>query len=723
MEAVPHRDVSRVVDVDPGSDAGEPSTSPVLDLDDPQAVDPRLTGGKASSLAEVRRLGIRTLPGFVLTTAGSQALVHGGADPARWEATLRSPWAALSNDGRVPLVVRSSSELEDAQTSSQAGQFCSVLDVRGWEAFVAAVRRVQASADAASFPSPMAVLVQPCLKPRCGGVAFGIDPVTGRPDHIVVDVVTGGPEALVSGRAAAQNIVLTRRGRLLEIDHRAARPRWGVPTDLLADRTHLRELARLCQQTAAAFGGPQDIEWAVDHDGTLWVLQCRPVTATGRAATVDGPVLGPGPLAEMFPDPLRPLEVDLWVAPLRDGLRSALSLTHTVPARRLATAPIVSVVAGRAAADLELFGYVGPHRLGWRILDPRIAGRRLRAAWRVGWLRTSLAERAAAMAADVDARLARVPPLHSLGDAELVEGANTACRLLESLHRDEALAGSLLPAQPTTGAAVALAALRDGRLRGLPDEAIIRQSPQVLALVPPRIGPPVALPPTHGRALLRRSGTDARLGPREALRLRARWVQELGARACWTLGRRWVEAGILHDPQDIALLTRAELAAMTDDRARAPADLDERRERSARERAGAPLPAKFTLTDEGEVVALTRPSASERPGVGAGGGRGAGPVCHGSPSRPPMPGDVLVVRTLDPSYAPWLDGLAGLVAETGSTLSHLAILARECDVPTVVAVPDAMQRFPRGTRVLVDGGTGEVTSIDSEVTRGREEEP
>lgn len=80
----------------------------------------------------------------------------------------------------------------------------------------------------------------------------------------------------------------------------------------------------------------------------------------------------------------------------------------------------------------------------------------------------------------------------------------------------------------------------------------------------------------------------------------------------------------------------------------------------------------------------------------------------------PKPGDVLVVRDLQPGLAAWLPGLAGLVAETGGTLSHMAILAREYGVPTVVAAHDALRRFPVGTPLLVDGSTGELTVLQGE---------
>jgi phosphohistidine swiveling domain-containing protein len=83
-------------------------------------------------------------------------------------------------------------------------------------------------------------------------------------------------------------------------------------------------------------------------------------------------------------------------------------------------------------------------------------------------------------------------------------------------------------------------------------------------------------------------------------------------------------------------------------------------------------------------------------------------VWDGTGSRPA--GAVLVVRTLDPALAPVLPRLAALVAQTGSPLSHLAVLARELRLPTVTGAAGAVDRFPPGTRVVVDGSTGEVAA-------------
>ncbi|MGH9179568.1 MAG: PEP-utilizing enzyme, partial [Acidimicrobiales bacterium] len=91
-------------------------------------------------------------------------------------------------------------------------------------------------------------------------------------------------------------------------------------------------------------------------------------------------------------------------------------------------------------------------------------------------------------------------------------------------------------------------------------------------------------------------------------------------------------------------------------------------------------------------------------------GRGTGVVHQGH--TPPPAGAVLVVRTLDPGLAAVLPHLGGLVAETGSVLSHLAILAREFGIPTAVGVPGAVERLPAGTTVVVDGSTGEVAVLE-----------
>jgi pyruvate,water dikinase len=659
---------------------------PVVDLSEPMARVPAIAGAKAASLAHALAVGFPVLPGFVLTT-GAPADLYG----------VRDQWERLSAGDTVPLIVRSSSTVEDAVASSHAGRFISVAGVRGWPEFVDAVRRVRASALVTAEVAPMAVLVQPCVDAVRGGVLFGLDPVTGDRRHLVVETCDGTPSAVVAGTVTPARSVLGRRGRLVRSDERGFR----LP---YRDR---RRLARLATEAERTFGTPQDIEWAIDGQDQLWLLQARPVTAIGDAMRPVGPLLGPGPVAETFPEALGILERDLFVSPLRIGMIEALQVVGLVPEAAIARSPVVTTVEGRVAADLELLGWA-PRPRGLRILNPIPPARHLLAAWRIGRLRRVLPRATDELVALVDRELAAVPPLNELDQDLLLQLLRRVRHLLVSVHGHQILAGMLLSGEEGAAASTwALSAVREGRSEGRSDAEIVARAPVALALVPPAVGPPSRLPDVAPSGSI---PGPMKLQPREALRLRARWLDELAARAAWSLGGVLTAAGRLPGCETVRDLTLHELADVVAG-AEAPDDLPGR----AAWTPGPPLPAAFRLTPSETVVAIeadARRRGTKREGRGAGGGRGAGKVVHeGSPIRS---GDVLVVRVLSPTLAPSLVGLAGLVSETGSELSHLAILAREAGVPIVVGMPDAVGRLPEGADVLVDGVSGEVRVVEDE---------
>ncbi|HVE45911.1 MAG TPA: PEP/pyruvate-binding domain-containing protein [Acidimicrobiales bacterium] len=686
----------------------------VVDLHDHRSLDPALVGAKAASLARAALRNLPVLPGFVLTTRATEPGPDGGTQLARAvvDQELEVAWRRLSKSGQVRLVVRSSSTVEDGHSSSMAGMFTSVLDVDGWAGFLIAVEQVLSSRKAVPGleSAPMAVLVQPQLEPRAGGVMFGADPVTGRTDRVLVAAVEGGPDRLVSGLTDGAQYLLSERGRCLKVEH---------PIDAV-NRGDLRSLSRLAAQVAEVFGGPQDVEWAIGDDGTLHLLQSRPITAVGGEARATGPILGPGPVAETFPDPLTPLEEDLWVASLRVGLAEALSLVGAASHRQVAASPVVVTVGGRVAVDLALMGQAPVRRKFLASLDPRPPARRLHASWKVGRLRAALPELAKDLLDEVDRQLLAVDPVDQQSDRQLMELLGRSHQALVALHGHEVMVGLLVaPGTPgTTGAALALRSLAQARFAGVADDEIPEQHPVVLALVPPAVRPVTPLPATP-TVVWSAPSTDTAPDPasvlREALRLRVRWVQELTARAAWELGARLCSRGAVLDPELVRYLTLDELRTALD--GAVPERLVERRTAAT----AAPLPAAFRTTAEGDVVEV-RVGASEKiGGRAAGGGRGSGHVHHGDGM--PDAGAVLVVRTLDPALATVLPQLGGLVSETGSVLSHLAVLAREFNVPVVVGVPDALRRFPPGSEVLVDGTTGEVSLLPGDgATEGAEVE-
>lgn len=670
----------------------------VVDLRDPLAADSMVAGAKAANLARSLQAGLTVLPGFALTTA---AAARGIDDPAVADA-LRDAWAALRAQFPGPVVVRSSSTVEDAAESSMAGQFTSVLDVHDWPTFRDALIRVLDSAGrvaGAGAVQPMAVLVQPQLESVVGGVMFGVDPVGGDRHHVVVDAVGSRVDDLVSGRVTAAHYVLSRRGRVIAVTHADV-----APTLSPSRRRALVHLSRTAQH---AFGSPQDIEWAIDDKDRLWLLQSRPVTAVGAPEV--SVLLGPGPVAETFPLPLGVLEIDLWIPPLREGIVRALTAARAVSRRHLTASPVLTTVGGYAAVDVELLGMTQTRRSRWRLLDPRPGASRLAAAWRVGRLRVGLPALTADTIATVDRDLAAIGSTAELADAELLRLIDLGRRELATVHSLEILTGMLSRPgeQETPLQLVALRALGTGRRDGLGDGEIIAARPEVLALIPPTLAGPATLPRGPVDDVHPGAATVTDLGDRDALRLRTRWLQEFLARVARELVARLIERKALPSALAAAHCTIDELEAIVRGDA-GPSDLAAR----ATVSPGAPLPGTFRLTARGDVV--PRSTGSEFEGVPAGGGRGVGIARSRVDETDGERNTVLVVSNLEPQLAAVLPALAGLVAETGSALSHLAILAREMHVPTVVAVPDARRRFPPGTHLLVDGTTGEVTEITAE---------
>ncbi|MFM9553370.1 MULTISPECIES: PEP/pyruvate-binding domain-containing protein [Streptomyces] len=765
--------------------SGRTPGSHVVPLHQPAASLPLLTGSKAAHLARAAHAGLPVLPGFVIPYDPRDAGDASDAGDERREPgdprDLSRAWAELSRNGSRSLVVRSSSPQEDTEESSLAGRFDSVLDVRGWEEFRAAVRTVLGSArQPDGDTAPMAVLVQPMLRARTGGVLFGADPVAGRTDRMLVSVVRGGPDTLVSGERPGTSHWLSRWGRLLRTESseagssepgsaraasvgegpsvaessvaessgaggsQAAGAPSAVGGGALLTGAEARRLARLARRAARVFGGPQDIEFAFDEDGRLWLLQSRPITAMGPRPPRGARLLGPGPVAETLPGQLEPLEEDLWVAPMDRGLACALDLGGSASRRRLRSAPVVTAVGGRAAADLRLLGAVPPRHPALAWLDPAPGARRLGAAWRVGRLTSTLPGLATDLVADVDRRLVETPPTGELPTVELISTLRWTRSVLVSLHAQEALAGALLPEAHVTAAGTALATLTESRYRDrrLSDHQVVAAEPVVLALTAPSLWGELRLPPpepvhhngasataattttvasatttttpTAARATatspLRTPLSPGALPPREALRLRIRWVQELQVRLVREAARRLLVRGVLGEARRVGLLRWKEFVTALETGG-LPGDFEERLPRAV----SAPLPDRFRLA-EGGVVVAERPTGPSGAGGGAGGrgvsgGWGFGTVWDGVGTGPPEA--VLVVRTLDPALAPLLPHLTGLVAQTGSPLSHLAVLAREFGVPTVVGVDDAVRRFPPGTRLTVDGGCGDVRAEGS----------
>lgn len=270
-------------------------TSPtVVRFHEPACADVRVAGGKGASLAAMTAAGLPVPPGFAIAApvlgdrvdaerlrklaaagdhAAAQDLVR-RAEPPTGE--IAAAYEALG-DGRV--AVRSSACAEDSQAASFAGQQETYLNVEGVEDVCARVVDCWASffSERALFyrshkgsldDLAMAVVVQRMVDADKAGVLFTVDPVRRRRDRMIVEAVRGLGEQVVSGEVTPDHYAIDRAGAV----KRSTTPNGGV-----LDAEELAELAALGRRLEEHFGGPQDVEWAIEG-GRVFLLQSRPVT-------------------------------------------------------------------------------------------------------------------------------------------------------------------------------------------------------------------------------------------------------------------------------------------------------------------------------------------------------------------------------------------------------------------------------------------------------------
>ena len=274
------------------STVAETANAYIVSLTDVSARDVSVVGNKATNLGELMRAGMLVPKGCVLTTYAFRHFLkmnHISADASFETVTnARIPdviattlFDATVRLGDLPLAVRSSSSAEDLTDASFAGQYETLLNVRGGEelfkavlccwssAFNDRVRSYQRMQDTTVVPD-MALLIQVMIPADASGVAFSVNPVSGDRDEAVVSAVRGLGERLVSGQVSPDEWFV--KGRVATC--------LSSPEDAITAE-QAQQIAAMARKAEAHFGTPQDIEWAISRD-RAYLLQSRPITTLRR---------------------------------------------------------------------------------------------------------------------------------------------------------------------------------------------------------------------------------------------------------------------------------------------------------------------------------------------------------------------------------------------------------------------------------------------------------
>ena len=233
-----------------------------------------------------------------------------------------------------PVIVRSSSSTEDTKERSFAGIFLSIPNIRSREGLLEAVKRCWSSfftKQAFTYGRPdvrPALIIQKMIDSRRAGVGFSIDPVTGEKIY-VIEAYWGFGEQVVQGQAPTYlykfdgnevrelrhlsqevyifSIYEDPKDRLKPGDEKEIKLMSGVriPATLLTRDEYgkalyytkrlrgkeclsleeIKRIAWLIDEAKKVIGGEVDIEWAMDQDSKLYLLQARPVSAVGGLYT------------------------------------------------------------------------------------------------------------------------------------------------------------------------------------------------------------------------------------------------------------------------------------------------------------------------------------------------------------------------------------------------------------------------------------------------------
>ncbi|HET8673733.1 MAG TPA: PEP/pyruvate-binding domain-containing protein [Thermoleophilaceae bacterium] len=324
---------------------GAELTRPLAEL---RQADAARFGGKSSTLGELIAAGIPVPPGFGISTdafrlfvaeAGLEEMIgealarasSGDVDvvnaashsigeamrsapvPAVVRSEVSRLYGAL-DDGDAPVAVRSSALGEDSQDATFAGQQETYLWVRGAEHVCDAVRDCWVSlcsppaisyrarlGDAAAGEAAMGVTVQLMVDASVSGVMFTCNPVSGDPSMIAVNASWGLGLAVVGGEVTPDDYLVSKVTREVVREHVHSKHHEYVPdpsgrgavrVEVPAERRDARcleseSLARLVdvgRRVERYFGSRQDIEWAIERGGGLFVVQSRPVTAVAKGA-------------------------------------------------------------------------------------------------------------------------------------------------------------------------------------------------------------------------------------------------------------------------------------------------------------------------------------------------------------------------------------------------------------------------------------------------------
>jgi pyruvate,water dikinase len=206
--------------------------------------------------------------------------------------------------------MRSSALGEDTRDASFAGQYRSVLNVSR-ENLILSYKEIIASKYSVpaisyrlnkGFRDEDIIMSVGCMSmvdAASGGVIYSADPSNIRHQYIIINAVLGLGKSVVDGSMAPDLFILSKKDPKNILENKISAKNKQLVSDI-SEGIHLEDVApeksknaaitdkqaarlgKLALQLEKHFGYPQDIEWALNPDGSVLILQSRPLMVLGE---------------------------------------------------------------------------------------------------------------------------------------------------------------------------------------------------------------------------------------------------------------------------------------------------------------------------------------------------------------------------------------------------------------------------------------------------------
>ncbi|MFN2236781.1 MAG: PEP/pyruvate-binding domain-containing protein [Anaerolineales bacterium] len=267
-------------------------------------------GNKADNLRLLSKMGMNIPKTYAISWDAYQRYLQ---DDAKLVEELSLELSQIL-DPDTFYAVRSSANIEDSVDRSFAGQFKSVLNVRGVDEVFQAIWSVWGTARSDQVISylekhgvvaddlAMGVIIQHMVEPVFAGVSLSRNPVTGA-DEVVVEAVKGSGEALVQSGVTPMRWI----------------NKWGnwilQPDENLIPMALLEQIVTETRLISKKLKSHVDLEWVYDGQQLYW-LQVREITTLQERNVYSNHIskeMVPGLIKPLIGSINIPLVCTMWV--------------------------------------------------------------------------------------------------------------------------------------------------------------------------------------------------------------------------------------------------------------------------------------------------------------------------------------------------------------------------------------------------------------------------